>query len=86
MALEKWVHRISLDSNEFVGFRPIFQILPDSDEISPEFGEISSESLFTHAEITVEDMLGNKKLLLRAFWEKVPTLRNFETLGGGGTL
>jgi hypothetical protein len=69
MALEKWIHRISLDSDEFVGFRPIFQISP--------------ESLFTHAEITVEDMLGNKKLLLRAFWKKVPTLRNFETWGGG---
>jgi hypothetical protein len=34
------------------------------------------------AGITVEDMLGTKKLLLRAFWEKVPTLRDFETLGG----
>jgi hypothetical protein len=32
------------------------------------------------AGITVEDMLGTKKLLLRAFWEKVPALRNFETL------
>ena len=75
MASKKWVHRISPDSGEFVGFRPFFQILP-------EFGEISPESLFTHAEITVEDMLGNKKLLLRAFWEKVPTLRNFETSRG----
>jgi hypothetical protein len=27
-------------------------------------------------------MLGTKKLLLRAFWEKVPTLRDFETLRG----
>jgi hypothetical protein len=53
MVLEKRVHRILPDSGEFVGFPPIFQILPDSDEISPE-------SLFTHAEITVEDMLGKK--------------------------
>ena len=75
MASEKWVYRISPDFGEFVGFRPFFQILPESGQISPE-------SLFTHAEITVEDMLGNKKLLLRAFWEKVLTLRNFETLGG----
>ena len=63
MASEKWVHRILPDSGEFVGFRPFFQILPES-------GEISLESLFTHTEIIVEDMLGNKKLLLRAFWEK----------------
>jgi hypothetical protein len=27
-------------------------------------------------------MLETKKLLLRAFWEKVPTSRNFETSGG----
>jgi hypothetical protein len=47
MALEKWVHRISLDSGEFMGFRRIFQILSDP-----------------------------------AFWEKVLTLRNFETSGG----
>jgi hypothetical protein len=53
MVLEKRVHRILPDSGEFVGFPPIFQILPDSDEIS-------LESLFTHAEITVEDMLGKK--------------------------
>ena len=75
MASEKWVHRISPDSGKFVGFQPFFQI-------SPESGKISPESLFTHAEITVEDMLENKKLLLKAFWKKVPTLRNFETSGG----
>jgi hypothetical protein len=40
-------------SSDFVGFRQIFQILSDSGEILPE-------SLFTHAEITVEDMLGKK--------------------------
>jgi hypothetical protein len=51
--------------------------LPDSGEILLDSGE---KSPFTQAEITVEDML-EKKLLLRAFWEKVPTLRNFETLG-----
>jgi hypothetical protein len=34
------------------------------------------------AGIIVEDMLGTKKLLLRAFWEKVHILRNFETSGG----
>ena len=82
MASEKWVHRISPDSSEFVGFQPFFQILPESGEISPESSDISPESLFTHVEITVEDMLGNKKLLLRAFWEKMHTLRNFETSGG----
>ena len=75
-------------SPDFAGFRrirgipAIFQILPESDEISPESDEISPESLFTHAEITVEDMLGNKKLMLRAFWEKVHTLKIFETSGG----
>jgi hypothetical protein len=26
-------------------------------------------------------MLGTKKLILRAFWEKVPTLRDFENFG-----
>jgi hypothetical protein len=68
MAAEKWVHRISADFGEFVGFRRIFQILPESGEI--------------FVGITVEDMLGTKKLPLRAFWEKVPTLRNFETSRG----
>jgi hypothetical protein len=36
MVLEKRVHRISLDSGDFVGLQPIFQILPDSGKISPE--------------------------------------------------
>jgi hypothetical protein len=53
---------------EFVGFRQIFQISPESDEI--------------FSGITVEDMLGTKKLLLMSLWEKVPTLRNFETSRG----
>jgi hypothetical protein len=60
MASKKRVRHISSDSVKFEGFQPIFQILPDPDEISPE-------SLFTHAKITVEDMLEKKKLLLKAF-------------------
>jgi hypothetical protein len=44
MASEKRVRRISPDSSEFAGFRPLFQISPDSDMISPKlllshFGE-----------------------------------------------
>jgi hypothetical protein len=68
MAAEKWVQRISVDFGQFVGFKRIFQILPESDEI--------------FVGITVEDMLGTKKLPLRAFSKKVPTLRNFETSKG----
>jgi hypothetical protein len=44
MASEKRVRRISPDSNEFAGFRPLFKISPDSDKILPKlllrhFGE-----------------------------------------------
>jgi hypothetical protein len=67
----------SPDFDDFVGFRPIFQIVLNSDEIFVGITVHGSpESL-----LSVEDMLGTKKLLLRAFWEKVPTLRNFETSG-----
>jgi hypothetical protein len=70
MVLEKRVHRILPDSGEFVGFPPIFQILPDSDEISPE-------SLFTHAEITVEDMLGKKKVIVEGILGKSAYIEKF---------
>jgi hypothetical protein len=54
MASEKRVRRISPDSSEFAGFRPLFKISPDSDKISPKlllrhFGE---------KKITVEGILG----------------------------
>jgi hypothetical protein len=67
MVLEKMVHRISPD---FAGFRPIFQILPDSGEILPE-------SLLTHAEITVEDMLGKKKVTVEGILGKIAYIEKF---------
>jgi hypothetical protein len=44
-------------------------------QISPHSDEISPKSQFMVAEITVEGILGKKKL-------KVPTLREIETSGG----
>jgi hypothetical protein len=58
----------SPDSSEFVGFWPNFS---DFVGFRRDF-----------AGITVEDSLGTKKLVLRAFWKKVPTLKDFETLVG----
>jgi hypothetical protein len=59
-----------------------FQILANSWD-SANFSDFAG--------ITVHDYLESllrtcweKKLLLRAFWEKVPTLREIKTLGGGG--
>jgi hypothetical protein len=69
----------------FAGCHWIPAISWDSDQFS-RFCRIPTRFRQNHcswfAEITVEDMLETKKLLLRAFWEKVPTLRNFETSGG----
>jgi hypothetical protein len=69
----------------FVGFRRIPVISWDFGQFS-RFCRIPTRFRLNYcswfAGITVEDMLGTKKLLLRAFWEKVPALRNFETLRG----
>jgi hypothetical protein len=70
MASEKRVRWISPDSDELVGFWPIFQILPNSSEISPE-------SLFTHTEITVEDMLGKKKVTVEGILGKSAYIEKF---------
>jgi hypothetical protein len=59
----------------FVGFRQIRGI-------PANFFRFRRNHHSWFAGITVKDMLGTKKLLLRAFWEKMPTLRNFETLEG----
>jgi hypothetical protein len=62
----------------FAGFRRIPVISWDSSQ----FSRFCRNYCSWFAGITVEDMLGTKKLLLRAFWKKVPTLRNYETSGG----
>jgi hypothetical protein len=69
----------------FTGFRRILVISWDFGQFS-RFCRILARFCRNHCSwfigITVEDMLGTKKLLLRAFWEKMPTLKNFETSGG----
>ena len=58
----------------------------DSGEISPDSSEIWPARFCRNhcawfARITIENMLGKKKLLLRAFWEKVLELKEIKTFG-----
>jgi hypothetical protein len=72
MASEKKVCRISSDSDEFVGFQPIFQIPASAGIIVHGYPESLLRTCW------------EKKLLLWAFWKKMPTLREIKTWGGGG--
>jgi hypothetical protein len=72
-----WEHGVEEEGSlDFAKFRQIRGILSNFSDF---------------AKITFHDYLESllrtcweKKLLLRAFWEKVPTLREIKTFGGGG--